>query len=149
MSAVTASQVQALSALEDKAAGVPPGYEPLRTARGFVHEIGGFHVHARLDVVALRVRAEHLNSIGIAHGGFLATVADSAFGILIKRQRSLASPPPTVSLGVDYIGPAREGDWLEAHVDVHKVGRRLANASCLLKVGERLVARVNGVFIMG
>lgn len=129
-------------------AAAHPGFEPLRAPPGFVREIGGFHVHDELDVVALRVRPEHLNSIGIAHGGFLATLADSAFGVLIKRQCGLLNPPATVTLNMDYIGPARAGDWLQAEVEVHKVGRRLTNASCLLKVGERLVARASGVFIM-
>ena len=129
-------------------ADVPAGFDPLRAPPGFVHEIGGFHVHHELDVVAMRVSNEHINSIGIAHGGFLATLADTAFGVLVKRQCGLVTSPATVSLTVDYIGPARAGDWLEAHVEVHKVGRRLTNASCMLRVGQRLIARASGVFIM-
>jgi len=52
----------------------------------------------------------------------------------------------TVNLNVDYLGPVREGDWLEAHVQVLKSGGTFINANCLLKVGERLVLRANGVF---
>ncbi|UVE15967.1 hypothetical protein NVV93_09880 [Pseudomonas sp. LS44] len=49
-------------------------------------------------------------------------------------------------LNIDCRGAVREGEWLEAHVDVLKVGSSFANASCLLKVGERLVLRANGIF---
>jgi len=140
--------VVSLSPQPSAEASAADGFEPLRAPPGFVRHIGGFHVHDQQDVVAVRVAAEHLNSIGIAHGGFLATVADSAFGIVIKRRGALASPPPTVTLSIDYIGPARAGDWLEAHVEVHRTGRSVANASCMLKAGGRLVARVSGVFFM-
>ena len=82
------------------------------------------------------------------HGGFLATLADTAFGVMIKRELDLPVPPATVGLSVDYIGAVRDGDWAEAHVEIHKVGKRLTNASCLVKVGERTVLRASGVFIM-
>lgn len=141
--------MSAIAMQQEREHEVPAGFEPLVTrSPGFVCSIGGFHVHQSLDVVAMRVRQEQLNPINIAHGGFLATLADTAFGVIIKRQCALPVPPATVNLNMDYIGPARLGDWLEAHVEVQKVGWRLTNASCLLKVGDRLVARASGVFIM-
>ncbi|MDM0114013.1 PaaI family thioesterase [Variovorax sp. J22R133] len=130
-------------------ADAPPGYTTLKTLdRGFVRLVGPFFLHDERPVLATRITPDHLNSIGIVHGGFLATLADTAFGAVLRRQLSLPAPPATASLSVDYIGAVREGDWLEAHVDVHKVGGRLTNASCLLKVGERLVLRASGIFVM-
>ncbi|RZL89427.1 MAG: PaaI family thioesterase [Variovorax sp.] len=138
-----------LDAVHEKPAlAVPAGYIPIVSrARGFVQRCGGFHLHATQPVLATRVTADHLNPLDIAHGGFLATLADTAFGAVIKRDLGLAAPPATVSLSVDYIGAVREGDWVEAHVEVHKTGRRLSNASCLVKVGDRVVLRASGVFI--
>jgi acyl-coenzyme A thioesterase PaaI-like protein len=46
----------------------------------------------------------------------------------------------------DFLSSAREGDWLEAHVVITRVGQRLAYASCDLKVGERHVLRSSAVF---
>ena len=44
------------------------------------------------------------------------------------------------SVTTDFAGSARIGDWVEAHVDVHKIGGRLAFANCYLVCnGERIV----------
>ncbi len=130
------------------ATAVPPGYAPLQAPPGFVREIGGVHVHVKRPLIAIRVKGEHLNSIRIAHGGFLATLADTAFGVVLRRDLALPASPATVTLNIDYLAAVREGDWLEAHVEVQKVGRQLTNASCLLKVADRLVLRATGIFIM-
>jgi acyl-coenzyme A thioesterase 13 len=46
----------------------------------------------------------------------------------------------TASVTTDFAGGAKVGDWVEAHVDVHKVGGRLAFANCYLVCnGERIV----------
>jgi acyl-coenzyme A thioesterase PaaI-like protein len=45
-----------------------------------------------------------------------------------------------------FAGSAKVGDWVEAHVDVHKVGGRLAFANCyIVRDGERIV-HASGVF---
>ena len=109
---------------------------------------GAFYLHQARPVMAMPITVDHLNSMGIVHGGMLAAIIDTAMGVVIGREIGAVSTP-TISLSIDYIGAVREGDFVEAHVDVHKLGGRVSNASCLLKVGERLVARASGVFIMG
>jgi uncharacterized protein (TIGR00369 family) len=133
-------------ALEHSGAVIPEGFTALEKRSGFLRNCGDFYVHDELPILAVRLEPQHLNYVRIAHGGFLATVADSAFGVILRRQSVSQSVAVTVNLNVDYIGPVREGDWLEAHVDVLKTGGTFINASCLLKVGERLVLRANGVF---
>ncbi|WP_238474428.1 PaaI family thioesterase [Pseudomonas cavernae] len=125
---------------------IPAGFEPFQTRAGFVIGCGGFFLHREQPILAMRVGAEHLNSVQIAHGGLLATLADCAFGAILWRQLDTPTPPITVNLNVDYLGAVREGDWLEAHVEVEKNGASFINASCRLKVGERLVLRANGIF---
>ena len=146
MSAFLVPPSAALSAPEPAAA--MPDYHLLQAPPGFVRFIGGMHLHATRPCLGVRVMAEHLNSIGIAHGGFLATVADTAFGAVMRRQLALPVPPGTVTLNVDYLAGVREGDWLEAHVDLQKAGKQLVNATCLLKVDERLAVRATGIFVM-
>ena len=52
----------------------------------------------------------------------------------------------TASITTDFAGAATVGDWIEAHVDVHKVGSRLAFANCyIVRDGERIV-HASGVF---
>jgi len=139
--------MSSLQVLERESA-VPAGYQRLDAPPGFVRHTGGFHVHAQRPVLGLRIGAEHLNSICIAHGGLLATLADTAFGVLLKRLLSLPGSPPTVSLSLDYLSPARAGDWVEAEVELHKAGRRIVNASCMLRAGGRTLVRASGVFML-
>lgn len=127
-------------------AKIPEGFSALEKRSGFLRNCGEFYVHDERPILAVRLQSHHLNYVRIAHGGFLATVADSAFGVILRRHSAAQAPAITINLNVDYIGPVHEGDWLEAHVEVLKSGSSFINASCLLKVGERLVLRANGVF---
>lgn len=135
-----------MSATHCSVSQVPPGFSLVNAPHGFVRHCGGFHLHEELPVLGVRIMPEHLNSVRIAHGGFLATFADTAFGLILRRCMQSETPPITVSLCADYLNGVREGDWLEAHVQVLKVGTSLVNADCLLKVGERTVLRCSGVF---
>ena len=127
----------------------PDGFEPLERGGPFFALLGP--VHARRDaagrlVIALEVAHKHTNMRGIAHGGMLATLCDAALGINIAMARRPLAPMVTVNLSTDYLEAARPGDWLEAHVHLRKSGRRLAFAECLLRVGDKVVARATGVF---
>lgn len=126
---------------------LPPGFAPLASRPGFVATCQSIYVDAQLRIVAARVESIHLNPLGIAHGGFLATLADTAFGFVLRAAGEREYPPVTASLTMDYLAPARHGAWVEAHVDIHKEGRRLINASCMLSCGKELVARASGVFV--
>jgi uncharacterized protein (TIGR00369 family) len=137
-----------MQTLDIESCAAPAGYSRLDAPPGFVRRVGEFHVHEQQPVLGLRITADHLNSIRIAHGGLLATLADTAFGVLLRRLLSLPGSPPTVSLSLDYLSPAREGDWVEAEVELHKAGRRLVNASCMLRADGRALVRASGVFIM-
>jgi len=64
--------------------------------------------HARLS---MRVRPDMLNGFKICHGGFITTLADSAFAFACNSSNEL-----TVAAGiaVDFVAPAREGELLTA-----------------------------------
>src|SRR5512147_1791753 len=61
--------------------------------------------------VAMAVRADMLNGHAICHGGFIFTLADSAFAYACNSYNlsTVAS-----GCGIDFIAPAREGDVLTA-----------------------------------
>jgi len=101
--------------------------------------------YARISMV---VRADMLNSHGIAHGGMLVTLADTALGIALATSRTPPQPMVTVNLSTDFADAARAGDWIEAHVDIQKVGTRLAFANCYLVVGSKRILRASGVFAL-
>ncbi|TDF83869.1 PaaI family thioesterase [Pseudomonas sp. H9] len=128
---------------------IPEGFVPMQRPGlpGFVQNCRGFYFRPATGEVAARILPEHLNPLHIAHGGLLATLADTALGAFIRVQGGYELPPATVELSIDYISPARPGQWIEAHVEVHKLGRTLCNASLSLMDGERLVARAKGTLI--
>ena len=97
-------------------------------------------------VVGLRILPHHANGRGGAHGGLLMTLCDIALGYRTTRSTHPNPMLTTASITSDFAGATKVGDWVEAHVDVHKVGARLAFANCyLLRDGERIV-RASGVF---
>lgn len=127
----------------------PPGFAPLRVGGPYFRQLGTVYsrpADAGGVVVALRVTERHLNIQGITHGGMLATLADGALGINVALARGRRGAQVTVSLSVDFLSGARVGDWLEAHTVITRLGKRLAYASCDLRVGERQVLRSSAVF---
>jgi len=127
---------------------IPPGFVPISRTGPFLDLFGPVYTkdEGSSTIVAVRVGDKHLNTLGIAHGGMLVTLADSALGINLSRALDVPRPMVTVNLSTDFLQPARRGDWLEAHVQVQRVGVHLAFASCHLKVGDRLILRASGVF---
>ena len=125
---------------------VPAGFQPMERP-GFVTHCRGVYVNVELRRVAARVLPEHLNPLGIAHGGFLATLADTGFGTAIKLTAGTELPPATINLDMDYLSPALLGRWIEVRVQIHKLGRSISVASCDLLDGDTLVARGKGTFI--
>ncbi len=137
-------------ATPDVESSPPEGWVPLKRGGPFLHTVGPLYFRKvnGQPVLGLRVEETHLNVRGIAHGGMLVTVADSALGIVLSMAREPPQPMVTVSLTTDFVEAARRGDWLEAAVDIQKIGRRLAFANCYLSVGERRILRASGVFAL-
>ena len=71
--------------------------------------------------VSMSVRADMLNGFKICHGGFIATLADSAFAFACNSYNELTLAGGIV---VDFIAPANEGDVLTAEArEVALAGR--------------------------
>lgn len=78
----------------------------------------GFDLVERTDgraVVECTVVAAHANTRGIAHGGVMSALMDTACGGAVAYQPSAEGRPAvTVSLTVTYLHPAHVGDRLRA-----------------------------------
>lgn len=93
----------------------------------------------------LRVDERHLNTMGGAHGGFVATLADVAAA---RGARLLADDGRafrTVSLTVDFLAPAPRDEWLCAVTTLDRLGGRTAFAACRITAADQLVARASVV----
>jgi len=87
--------------------------------------------------LVMRVRDDMLNGHDTCHGGFIATLADSAFAFACNSYDELTV---AASFAVDFIAPAREHDVLTACAsEVSKSGRTgLYDAMVINQRGERI-----------
>ena len=133
---------------DEHAHPVPPGFERLKRGGPYMANLGELYCRRNGDeiVIAMRIDARHLNMRGIAHGGMLASLADSALGIGLTLYCEGRQSFVTVNLSTDFLEAAWPGDWVEAHVEVQKLGSRMAFANCFLQVGARRILRASGVF---
>jgi acyl-CoA thioesterase len=72
-------------------------------------------------VISMAIRADMTNGHGICHGGFIFTLADSAFAFACNtyNQRTVAQ-----HCAVTFLQPGRRGDTLTAHaVECNRSGR--------------------------
>ena len=123
----------------------PDGFEPITDEGAFVQHIGP--LLGKDGVVGLTIDERHINSFGKAQGGVLATLVDFANAHNVRLESDEDNPSvATVSLTVDYLGAADEGDWVEAHVTVERLGGTLAFVDCILKVGDKEIVRGRAVF---
>ncbi len=96
--------------------------------------------------VALDLEAHHMNLVGIAHGGLLATVADTATGLAFRTVLEPGTTHVTTQLSVVFLAPGT-GGTVVAHGRVVKGGRRFGYAEADLVDDEgTLVARASATF---
>ncbi len=97
---------------------VPHGFHELIDATGFAAANGPWFekIEGRRAIRGFRPGPQHVNSLGIVHGGLLAAFLDSAMGIAVWHQ--LERRAVTLRLSLDYFGPGKVGDWLQAEGEV-------------------------------
>jgi acyl-coenzyme A thioesterase 13 len=129
---------------------VPDGFAPFENQGPFLELIGPVHVRAGDDELVLGIWAEerHSNHRGTVQGGLLSTFADFALGRAIEADADDDRDRATVSLTVDYLKPAKPGDWIESRTRVDRVGGTLAFADCSLTVEGREIVRARAVWVV-
>ena len=127
----------------------PPGFEPYDGQGPFLEHIGPVHVRDDGGLVfGLRAEERHTNHRGTIQGGLLSTFADFVLGRAIEADAADGKDRATVSLTVDFLKPARPGDWIESRTRVDRVGGTLAFADCSLTVGDREIVRARAVWVV-
>jgi len=129
---------------------VPSGFVPFPNQGPFLETVGPIHVREGGDELVLGLRAEehHANHRGTVQGGLLSTFADFALGRAIDADAEDDKDRATVSLTVDFLKPAKPGDWIESSTRVDRVGGTLAFADCSLTVEGREVVRARAVWVV-
>lgn len=133
--------------------GIPAGFAVLRLGGDFVKANGPLYESFEGEAYRLgfRVEKRHCNTMGICHGGMMATFCDMLLPITaIRGVASLGDRfLPTVSLDIDYLAPAPLGAWVQGEGQVLRTTRSLVFAQGLVTADGEPVARVSGVFKIG
>ncbi|HYS49861.1 MAG TPA: PaaI family thioesterase [Xanthobacteraceae bacterium] len=130
---------------------VPGGFEPLFRTSPYTQTIGPLYHRKGSDplVLGVRILEKHANARGFAHGGLLLTLADVALGYALAFRESPPAALVTANISADFAGSAKVGDWVEAHVDIQKSGKRLAFANAYLTANGERILRASAVFLRG
>ena len=93
---------------------IPPGFTRIENVTGFAEANGPWFekIEGGRLIRGFLPGPQHANALGIVHGGMLAAFLDSAMGTAVFRD--IERRAVTLTLSLDYLGPARLGDWLQA-----------------------------------
>lgn len=127
----------------------PEGFKVLSIEEGFNLWIGSVYgkvVDGRLKF-GIRIGRRHLNPHQTAHGGLIASLADLQGLSCQKTNPDLRYLlMPTVQMSVDYLSPARLGDWVEISIRLVRQTRSLLFSDALGTVEDRNIFRSNAIF---
>ncbi len=131
---------------------IPSGFSKLNLESSEYLAVNGpFHARHAGDEVSLGMRIErrHCNSSGTAHGGLLMTFADILLTIGPNIQLDLSRFLPTLNATCDFLGAAREGDWIEGRIEVLRATKNFVFAQALVKTAEGApVMRTSGTLLI-
>jgi len=99
-------------------------------------------------VLGMRAGEKHCNMRGSVHGGILATLADITIGYSLAFSTEPPTGAVTTNLTLDFLSSAQQGDWLEAAVEFHKLGRRVAFGNCYITRDAERIVRASAVFLV-
>ncbi len=98
-------------------------------------------------VIGLWAGPAHVNSRGLVHGGLIAALADNAMGLSCAvRIGSEGGALVTVSLTLDYLGSAEQGQWLSFETEYVKTGGTLCFAQAFVRADGAECARASATF---
>ncbi|GEM_PF-620991 len=115
----------------------------LKTLAISLKEIGESHA-----VMEVTVTDIHANYLGGAHGGLIATLADTV-SFFPRHLLPSGLICTTTNLNVTYVRPAPLGETLTARSELLHLGRRTASVACRIVNGEgKLVAHSSATLMI-
>ncbi len=130
---------------------IPAGFEEMRSYGPFHELTGPFYKAKRGEniVVGMRVEERHGNAVNMVHGGMLMTLVDTAITLAASRAAPKGQYAVTSGLNADFLAPGRQGDWVEAEVEVLRAGRTTISLDCRVRrdgADGKLLMRASGTF---
>jgi uncharacterized protein (TIGR00369 family) len=125
---------------------VPQGFVKAVLGTGFGHGFGPVYLDRARNLLGFRVEERHANSMGVLHGGAMATFADTQLMAIRPGPEEGRSHSPTINLSVDFVAPANVGDWVEAKVSLVRFTRSMVFTQALMTVDGEPVARSSAIY---
>ena len=125
---------------------IPAGFQQMRPLDALIEAFAPVYAREAEGGVVLgfRVGSQHTNPRGNCHGGAWATMADVLLGLNIGMETGMSGP--TISLAVDFLGPATVGQWVEGSARVLRHTPRTGFAECLFTTDGAPALRASAVF---
>ena len=91
------------------------------------------------------INKNHLNKVGITHGGYIASLIDAGSGTAAHRATNTNSCV-TVSLDIKFIAPTKESDQILGFVKILKKTRSMVFLICHLQCKKKIIATASGIW---
>ena len=118
------------------------------TNKGFMKYLGGLELKQISETqyeFIVEVKEMNLNSGKIAHGGFLATIADTGMGTAAHRVAG-DKRCVTINLDMKFISAGQLGDKLKGAVKILKKTKTLVFISCEISNDKEIVVSASGTW---
>ena len=123
-------------------------FEQISIKNGFMKHNGGLlfkEVSENEYEFKTIIKENHLNGIGITHGGYISSIIDSGAGTSAYRSAN-NSPCVTISLDIKFISATKLNDEIIGFVKVLKKTKSMIFLICHLKSNEKIIASASGVW---
>jgi uncharacterized protein (TIGR00369 family) len=117
--------------------------------KGFIKHIGGIEfkkISENNFEFKTLVKEFNLNSQGISHGGYLATILDSGMGSAAHMVIGKGKNCVTISLDIKFIGGSKENDILVGKVLISKKTQSLVFVKADLFKSDQVIATASGIW---
>ena len=123
-------------------------FEQISIKNGFMKHNGGLlfkQISENEYEFKTIIKENHLNAIGITHGGYIASIIDSGAGTAAHRSTNNAACV-TISLDIKFIGATKLNDEIIGFVKILKRTKSMVFLICHLKNNQKVIASASGVW---
>jgi len=123
-------------------------FEQISTKPGFMKHNGGIlfrNISEAEYEFKTTINENHLNAIGITHGGFICSLIDAGAGTAAHRCAGQA-PCVTVSLDLKFIATTKIGDEIVGFTKILKKTKSMVFLICHLKSKDKIIASASGIW---
>ena len=123
-------------------------FEQISIKSGFMKHNGGLlfrEISENEYEFKTTIKENNLNTAGITHGGYIASIIDSGAGTGAHRAAN-NSMCVTISLDIKFIGATKLGDEITGFVKILKRTKSMIFLICHLKNNEKIIASASGIW---